>query len=512
MKPLATLGLWLVLLVPVTARAQGVQPTETHEEEQREEDMFGGDDDELEAAESDDTPLTRDDEMLSAATSDEDIIDRLEAADDRLTIGGLAFLRYSYSALEEGKAQEFAVDSPSLVDVYLDARPSDHVRFFTRARLEHDATLEQDKSTIALDQLWLKFDIDLSAFVTMGRQRIKWGTGRFWNPSDFLNNETLDPLSVTIFDERLGVSLIKLHVPVESIGANLYAIASLDESNQAENIGGALRGELLVGQSELSASFVVRRKNPIRMAADYSGALGPLDLRAEVAVQHGVKTPFFRGRLDTSPLTLDEFDLTGVPPEDLEATLREMLPAVLAARQPERYFREDEFLLQAVGGVEYGRNYTDDDAVYLGAEYFYNQLGYKNPNLYPVLFQEGQFNPFYTGQHYAALYAFLPAPGDWNNTNFTSSILANLSDRSVITRLDYSTNLFTYLTLNAFVMGNWGRAGEFNYSYEQEALLDPALVMQIPPESLDEIPPELLEGISIAAPLLSFGVGLRMAF
>lgn len=511
MKPLAALGLWLALMIPASARAQGGQPTETDDVEQRESDMFGGDEDNEEATVPDDTPRTRDEEMLSASTSDQDIIERLEAAEDTLTIGGLAFLRYSYSALDEGKPHEFAVESPSFVDVYLDARPSDHVRFFTRARLEHDATLEQDKSTVALDQLWLKFDIDLSAFLTIGRQRIKWGTGRFWNPSDFLNNETLDPLSVTIFDERLGVSLIKLHVPVESMGANFYAIASMDESNKAENIGGALRGELLVGKSEFSASFVARRKNPIRIAADYSGAVGPFDLRGEVAAQHGVKTPFFRGRLDTSPLTLDEFDLTGVAPADLEAAFREMLPAVLAARQPERYFREDEVLVQAVGGAEYGRNYTDDDAVYVGAEYFYNQLGYKNPNLYPVLFQEGQFNPFYTGQHYAAIYAFLPAPGDWNNTNFTSSILANLSDRSVITRLDYSTNLFTYLTLNAFVMGNWGRAGEFNYSLEQEPLLDPALVMQIPPQSLDEIPPELLEGISVPGPLLSVGVGLRMS-
>jgi hypothetical protein len=533
MKRAATLPLWLLFLaapalaqpVPVAEEEETVPveepaPETPSEEEAREADMFGGDDDDDDDDDDDEgvqeptTPRlgSRDEQILGSSTSSEDIFERLADADDTLEIGGLAFLRYNYSALDEGKAKEFPVDSPSLVDVYLDARPSDHVRFFTRARLNHDATRSEDESSVALDQLWFKFDIDLTAFFTIGRQRIKWGTGRFWNPSDFLNNETLDPLSVTIFDERLGVSLFKLHVPVESIGANLYAIASLDESNRAENIGGALRAELIVGESELSASFVARKKNPLRMAADYSGALGPFDLRVEAAVQHGVKTPFFRGRLDASPLRLDEFDLSGVMPEDLEQAFRDQLPAVLAGRQPERYFRDDEFLTQVMAGFEYGRNYTDDDAFYLGAEYFFNQQGYKNPNLYPVLFQEGQFTPFYTGRHYAALYAFLPAPGSWNNTNFTSSALANLSDRSLITRIDYSTNLLTYLTLNAFVMGNWGEAGEFNYSYEQAALLDPVLVQMIPPESLDEIPPELLEGVSIPGPLFSLGVGLRMAF
>lgn len=506
---------------PAAERSESGQPaSETPEAERdatdREAEMFGeasvAPEATVERSRQHDEPLSRDEAVLGASMSPEDILERLESADDTLEIGGLAFLRYSYFALDEGKAKEFSVSSPSFADVYLDARPSEQIRFFSLARLRHDATLEENKSNVALDQLWLKFNIELTAFFTVGRQRIKWGTGRFWNPTDFLNAEALDALSVVVFDERLGVSLAKLHIPIESIGANVYAIASLDDGNTAEKIGGALRAEFILGGTEVSATVAARRSNPLRMGLDASGALGPFDLRAEAAVQYRLKSPFFRGQLDASPLRIDEFDLQGVSPEDIPDAVTEQLPDVLASRQPERYFRNDEFIPQVMLGGEYGRNYTDDDAIYVGIEYFFNDLGYANADLYPVLFAEGQFTPFYTGRHYAGAYVFLPAPGSWNNTNFTTSTLANLSDRSAISRLDYSRQVLTYLTLNTFVMGHWGESGEFNYSYEQGALLDPTLVQLIPTDQLSNVPSELLQDIKIVSPMLSVGIGLRAAF
>jgi hypothetical protein len=451
--------------------------------------------------------------MLGASTSDAEILSRLDAAEDRLDIGGLLFFRYSAAAPDEGSPKDYSLSSPNFVNLYLDSKPSDQVRFYGRGRLSYDPTQGESSSSVALDQLWLKFNIARSLFVTAGKQRIKWGTGRFWNPTDYLNTETLDPLNgVTIFDVRLGVPLLKLHYPVESIGANLYAIASVDSAQHFREVGGALRAEFVVGTSEISASLVARRKTPLRAGLDYSGALGPVDVKVEAALQHGVKTPFFRGEYDTSPLSIDEFDIEGVPPEDLPDVLRQQLPEVLARRLPERYSREDELLPQVVVGMEYGRNYSDEDAVYLGVEYFYNSQGYADASLYPVLFQEGAFRPFYAGRHYGAIYAALPSPGSWNDTTFTASSIANLSDQSLIARLDYSMNVLTYLTLNAFLMGNFGRSGELNYSYSQEPLLDPALAAEIPPENLSEIPSEVLNGVRVIGPMASAGAVLRYVF
>jgi hypothetical protein len=63
-----------------------------------------------------------------------------------------------------------------------------------------------------------------------------------------------------------------------------------------------------------------------------------------------------------------------------------------------------------------------------------------------------------------------PAPGTWNLDTFTLSAIANLYDRSGVTRLDWSYTLLTYLTLEAYLQGHLGRTGgEFRFA------LDPVL-------------------------------------
>ncbi len=517
MKRVQLAGLVSALLVSPCVFAQT-------SEEVREEQMFG----EPEVTPDTDTsvtaepPTSRDQAVLGSQTSNAEIYQKLMEAEDPLAIGGQVFLRTNYSILDEGEPEDFRLSMPNLVDLYLDARPGDRVRFFTRGRLSYDPTVDesavsafattQDQTTVKLDQLWLKFDVERFAYVTVGKQRIKWGTGRFWNPTDFLNTETLDPLSVSVFDERLGVSLLKIHVPVESLAANFYAIATLDDAKSPSDVGGALRGEFVVGTSEITTSIALRKNNPLRLGADFNGAVGPIDLKIEAALIHGVKTSFYRGTYDTSPLGIDEFDLDGVAVADIPAAVEAQLPGVLAARQPESFSREDDWIPQVVAGVEYAFNYTEDDAVYIGAEYFFNDAGYANADLYPVLIQSGAFTPFYTGRHYAGAYASMPSPGDWDDTSFTVSGFGNLSDRSFISRLDYSYRFATYLTFNAYAQGHFGAQGEFNYGYSQGPLLDPALVQMIPQDQRASLPAAVLDGVKVVGPLMDIGVGLRTTF
>ena len=73
-----------------------------------------------------------------------------------------------------------------------------------------------------------------------------------------------------------------------------------------------------------------------------------------------------------------------------------------------------------------------------------------------------QLNFFYTGRHYAALFASLPAPYSWNYTTFTLSTIGNISDRSFVSRLDYSLTVLTHLSFEAFAAVHFGyKAGEF---------------------------------------------------
>ena len=62
---------------------------------------------------------------------------------------------------------------------------------------------------VLLDQAWLRFDLGRTLFITAGKQHVKWGTSRFWNPTDFLQRKR-NPLEP--FDVRTGVNMVKLPI------------------------------------------------------------------------------------------------------------------------------------------------------------------------------------------------------------------------------------------------------------------------------------------------------------
>jgi hypothetical protein len=189
---------------------------------------------------------------------------------------------------------------------------------------------------------------------------------------------------------------------------------------------------------------------------------------------------------------------------------------------------------QLVLGGSWTVKYSDEDTVTFGAEYFWNGFGYADPEIYPFLlvgapawngrvplpgedvvpsdyldFREPRaFTPFYLGRHYAGLFALLPAPGTWNDTTFTVSVLGNLSDGSLVARLDHSLLALTYLRVETFVSVSAGtRGGEFRLGVD----LPPQLVVDNPPPLPDVYYPPQGETLLIPAPVLSAGVALRLS-
>src|SRR5690606_17965524 len=185
--------------------------------------------------------------------------------------------------------------------------------------------------------------------------------------------------------ERLGVSLVKIHLPLEASGWNFYAIGDFEDASTVGDLGGALRIEKLIGDTELSVSAAAARDRPLRLGADVSFPLWELDVRAEAAVTHGDETTYFRG-----------------------------VPEALLDTEP--YSRTKDWIPQAVVGVDYSFLYSDEDSLTVGAEYFFNDAGYDDPRYYPALFVSGTFTPLYAGRHYAAFYASAMGPGRWNDT------------------------------------------------------------------------------------------------
>jgi hypothetical protein len=463
------------------------------------------------------------------------------APEDPLKIGGQIYLRAQSSAQQGQSAGNWTLSSPSLLDAYMDVRPNDRVRGFVLARTIFDPTLPATASTglsttaggsqggfssggtsslsslfgaqatrtprVSLDQMWLRFDLKHVVFVTAGRQHVRWGTARFWTPTDFLHIQHRNPLDV--FDARTGTAMIKLHVPWEARGWNFYAYGlteGADATPTASSVAGAARAEMVWSSAELGLGGVVQRGHRPKLAADVSAGIWDLDFYGEVALRFGQDID--RVRFDSS---VDANTLAQAPYNSLDSTpwLVQALEHRVDAIYPVE--RGSGVKPQATGGVSYSFKYAANDVFTMGAEYFYNGLGYNDTAVYPGLVlphSQTLRDPatfFYLGRHYAGVFATAPAPYSWDNTTFTLSTLANLSDHSGITRFDYSFILLTHLRFEAFGAVHWGeRTGEFRFGMDPINLgsfTDPFSSLSSPPEQLPSRSPALFD----------LGVGLRVS-
>ncbi len=453
-------------------------------------------------------------EILSgkgADTAEARLAGRLGESENPLQIGGQLYLRAIGSAAQGDPPSRWSFSSPSLLDVFLDARPSDRVRAYGLARTLYDPTQAQGASSlltgaqaaqtvgvgslqatavtrVVLDQLWLSFDLERRAFVTAGKQHVKWGTGRLWNPTDYLHVQRRDPLAV--FDDRGGTAMARVHVPLGEQRGALTAAAVLEplaprvkplafvptepappSSSELGAVGGAARAEVVLGNWELGADAVAQRGMKPRFGFDVSGGLWEIDLRGELAVRTGS-------------------DVAALRPGDEKVTLPpELFPPPLPGDPPVQIFipwqryQPSGAWVQAVGSADWSTKYSDEDTLTIGVEYFYNQAGYDDIALYPYLIGWNAFRPFYLGRHYAALFLLLPKPGSWNDTTITLTGIANLSDRSGVVRLDWSTTFLTWLRVELFAQGHLGRrGGEFRLASDPIPVILPR---GYPPSTVD---------------------------
>lgn len=461
----------------------------------RDADIFGGSrDDAIFGSTEAPTPTEaapatgdRDTDLLSGGDVSrvDTIAQTLAALDQRLTVGGRLYLRLNAAIPEDAEPEDVALSSPNFLDLYVDARPTDRIRGFVQGRLSQNLSTQSgdtdsfgntiEPTTVKLDQIWLNFDVGRKVFVTVGRQRVKWGAGRFWNPTDFLQPARLDPLAA--FDERTGVGLVKLHIPFEKTGTNLYLLGDIEGASAIDEVGGAWRLEQVLGLTEVAITGALAKDRPIKLGAQVSTAVWIFDLRAEAAFTNGLETTFYRGNFDWGPLDED-----GVA-------------SVFTIETPDEYTREDDWIPQVVAGLEVPIKYNDEDSLYIGAEYFYNDTGYDDAELYPWLVFNEAFTPFYVGRHYAGVYAYLPGPGRWDDHNFTFSTLGNLSDKSFTSRVDYSVRALTFLSINAYVGAHYGNVGELRLGLEAPPVL-----------GFTE------EATVISPPLVDVGLGAQIVF
>ncbi|HSM93480.1 MAG TPA: hypothetical protein VLT47_11390, partial [Anaeromyxobacteraceae bacterium] len=423
------------------------------------------------------------------------------AQENPLAIGGLAYLRALTTWNRGVPPSSWALSAPLLTDLYADARPNDRVRAYALGRLTYDPTVPEraveslggraEQTRVQLDQLWLNFDVERKVFVTVGKQHVKWGTGRLWNPTDWLHPVRRDPLAQ--LDVRTGVTMVKAHVPWEARGWNLYGVLVVEDlagrpgagyatltapepesPNALGHVGVGGRAETVWGPAEVGLDAVAQRGHKPRFGLDASFPLGALDVHGELALRSGKDAPRWTLR-------------PGGDRRDLAAwqagEWRRVTPAVMA-------------------GFEWAWKYSDEDLIRTGAEYFFDDAGYDDAHVYPVLLASplisgdtrAAYTPFYIGRHYAGVFVNVPKPGSWNDTSFTLTVVANVSDGSGVVRLDHSALVNTYLTVETYVAGHVGKqGGELRFGGT------------IPPQSLLGTP-----SFTIPTAVLDLGVALRV--
>jgi hypothetical protein len=474
--------------------------------------------------ETTDAGVDRDVQQLTAVAV-QSKFDTAESVTDPLRIGGSLLLNAQGYFQETRPFLKGAFSAPMILDVYLDARPNERLRAYAVGRLQFDPTrptgngavpatstgtntalvgLTPSTSTnpsVFLDQLWLRFDIARKVFFTVGRQKIRWGVSRIWYPTDFLNSQPRDALNP--FDVRLGVNMVKVHVPVESLGWNFYAYGLLDAVNVTsagvtlDQLGGALRAEIVLGPAEIGMGAVWQQGRRGRYALDISSAIGPIDVFAEAAFRDAQDFVLFRYPSDFS--TENFISRIG----DIEA------------------YRPNGLLIQTSAGASWQFNYTDRNFGVLGVEYFYNPAGYDDPRGYQVktfapsilgqTLDPIQNVPLYGGKHNVAV--TLAAPGipgfDWITLSLSNIVIIN--DPSALTRIDAIFRVLNFLSVQAFASVLYGQTGgQLRFTLNARTINDIATVSELAQQGTGDSVRNALSSLRFA-PLVQAGVLLRLS-
>lgn len=388
---------------------------------------------------------------------------------DRTQIGGFFYMRTSAGLAEGQKVSDIGLGNTTLFDAYFDSRINDRLRVYSRGRINYNPLADApatslaipglslgpqntDEVRVVLNQMWIKFDIGQRVFVTAGRQFVRFGATRFWNPVDVINNIKFNPLA--FFDDRVGPTMLKFHLPIESKGWNFYGILLTENAAKVDSVGAVLRSEIVLGQAELGLVGALRKGQDPKIGADLSAGIGVFDLTAEIA--------------------------TWFPD----------------AANPQ---------WQASAGLSYSWAYGEDDTLVLGVEYFHNDQGvtaqtYLDSTLANAkLGKSSPYVPLFTGRDYAGLVATVLSPGDWNNSSVSLIGLSNLTDKSGTAQINFSTRVLTDLTVEAFTAANFGD-GEFRGYI-------PMIKEQLP----QQLPGGLGQSLAdqLQAPMLRIGLNLR---
>jgi len=231
--------------------------------------------------------------------------------------------------------------------------------------------------------------------VTVGQQKIAWGTGYIWNPTDVLNPFTLS-FAVKEEDEQ-DVLAVRFEVPLgEASGFDAFALTN----NTWEQTTKGFRAKTNIDNYDISVSYVDLGLQGFQLGLDGAGEFLGLGIRKEIAL--------------------------------------------ISPRTSNRYYK---FVL--------GGNYTFANGWLVDLEYFFNGAGQKNKDNYDwTNYIAGNINQL--GMDY--LYLGSSKSLD-EITTLKLSLLYNLDDLSHIIYPSYSRNVHQNVDVSLEAMLTGGEEG-----------------------------------------------------
>lgn len=251
---------------------------------------------------------------------------------------------------------------------------------------------------LVFDRAYLKANFSSFA-ITAGKQRIAWGSGYLWNPTDIFNPWVLS--FAVREEEENNVEAVRLEVP---LGAASGLDAYLTTNAPFQKLKKGIRAKTNLGLFDFSASYVNLGGAGFQVGFDTVGEVSGVGVRSEMALK--------------SPASGSKY-------------------------------------LQLVLGADY----TLENGLGINLEYFFSGAGKKDKNNYDWLgLSAGTISQL--GQDY--LFLGLNKIID-EITEVSFSFLTNLNDGSFLVYPSLTRNIFQNVDLNLEMMLTRGQAGsEFN--------------------------------------------------
>ncbi|NLD93738.1 MAG: hypothetical protein GX639_13865 [Fibrobacter sp.] len=213
------------------------------------------------------------------------------------TVNSVAEVAFSRSFFDELKRKEIIPSAYIVNNLMLDVRMAQDVKAFSNLEL----TFRPDSSVfdINLQELFLDFNVKRMVYFRTGKQVLQWGRCYFWNPTDLINIEkkTIEPQ----IGYREGAYGVKMHIPFGT-KYNIYGFADMKRLTSVDSMAGAIKGEMLIGTTEIGAALWGKHDRKPVFGIDFSTRLLDFDITGEMSLESGDNISVIKGLHKNEPM------------------------------------------------------------------------------------------------------------------------------------------------------------------------------------------------------------------